>query len=374
MITATTVTDTDDGSVAQPGAGWQAELRAAESSARAMDAALRLTEAERRGIDHARASGLRPKVTAHFLGLCDPLDAACPIRRQVVPHELEAREVPGDLEDPLGEQEHEVAPHLVRRYPDRALLIATLQCAVHCRFCTRSRLVRTGQGVTPMVELEPAFAWLRAHPEVQEVLISGGDPLTMSTARLVELVDRLRAIGTLRRLRIGTRTPSALPSRIDDELVQALRGRPAIWFMVHFNHPKELTAQAREALGRLADGGFPLMNQAVMLRGINDDPEVLAELFRGLVDERVRPYYLLHCDVAKGTSHLRTTLDRSVAVYRELLGKVSGIAVPKLIVDTPRGRGKVQVGPETIVEREPGRTVLRTWRGERVELTDPPSE
>lgn len=374
MITATTVTDTDDGSSARPGAGWQAELRAAESSARAMDAALRLTEAERRGIEHARASGLRPKVTPHFLGLCDPLDAACPIRRQVVPHELEAREVPGDLEDPLGEQEHEVAPHLVRRYPDRALLIATLQCAVHCRFCTRSRLVRTGQGVTPMAELEPAFAWLRAHPEVQEVLISGGDPLTMTTSRLVELVDRLRAIGTLRRLRIGTRTPSALPSRIDDELVRALKGRPAIWFMVHFNHPKELTPEAREALGRLADGGFPLMNQTVMLRGINDDPDVLAELFRGLVDERVRPYYLLHCDVAKGTSHLRTTLERSIAVYEQLVGRLSGIALPKLIVDTPRGRGKVQVGPETIVEREPGRTVLRTWRGERVELTDPPSE
>lgn len=336
-----------------------------------MAESLHLSEAELRGIEHASASGLPARVTPHLLSLCDPEDESCPIRRQVVPHELEAVEARGELVDPLGEEAHEVAPYLVRRYPDRALLISTLQCAVHCRFCTRSRLVRTGQGATPLQALEPAFAWLRAHPEVREVLISGGDPLTMSTARLSELVARLRGIESIKRLRLGTRVPAAMPSRIDDELVKALRGRPAIWVMVHFNHPKELTPQAREAIGRLADGGLPLMNQTVMLRGINDDPRVLAQLFQELADERVRPYYLLHCDVAKGTSHLRTSLERSIEVYGQLIGRVSGIAVPKLVVDTPEGRGKVLVGPESIVSRGEGTTVLRTWKGEHVELRDP---
>lgn len=368
----TTVTATESEPESRDdGAPWHAQLRAAARGAEAMAEALHLSEAERRGIEHANASGLPARVTPHLLSLCDPDDESCPIRRQVVPHELEAVEAQGELEDPLGEEEHEVAPYLVRRYPDRALLISTLQCAVHCRFCTRSRLVRTGQGATPLQALEPAFDWLRAHPEVREVLISGGDPLTMSTPRLAALVARLRGIESIKRLRLGTRVPAAMPSRIDDELVQALRGRPAIWIMVHFNHPKELTPQAREAIGRLADGGFPLMNQAVMLRGINDDPQVLAQLFQELADERVRPYYLLHCDVAKGTSHLRTSLERSIAVYGQLIGRVSGIAVPKLVVDTPGGRGKVLVGPESIVSTGQGTTVLRTWKGELVELMDP---
>ena len=168
--------------------------------------------------------------------------------------------------------------------------------------------------------------------------------------------------------------PSVLPMRIDRELVEALRPLQPIWFMVHFNHPRELTEQARRALAILVDGGLPVMSQTVLLRGVNDDPAVLAQLFRGLVRERVRPYYLLHADVVSGTAHLRTSLARSVEVHAALQGRVSGIAVPKLVVDTPGGRGKVVVGPEVVVRQEAGRTVLRTFRGEEVEVLDPPGE
>jgi lysine 2,3-aminomutase len=353
---------------------WRSELRSAVSDPSELGRALRLTPHQIEQVARASGVGLPLRVSRYFLGLCDPDDALCPIRRQCIPSEQETEQAPGDLEDPLGEREHEVAPHLIRRYPDRALLVATLQCAVHCRFCTRSRLVRTQAGPTTLTELQPAMAWLGEHPEVREVLVSGGDPLTMSTARLVELLGALRAIKSVELVRIATRTPAALPMRIDQELVDALRPLHPIWFMVHFNHPKELTAEAARALSLLVDGGFPVMSQTVLLRGVNDDERVLAQLFRRLVNLRVRPYYLLHGDVIAGSAHLRTTVEQSVAVYGKLQGVLSGIAVPKLVIDTPGGKGKVPIGPETVVRRGEGVTTVRTYRGELVDILDPPAD
>ena len=311
-------------------------------------------------------------IPPYYLGLCDPEDPHCPIRRQCVPHAAESRRVAGDLLDPLGEQDHEVAPRLVRRYPDRALLLVTSSCAVHCRFCTRSRMVRVEEGFVPQGALEPALRWLHQHPEVREVLVSGGDPLVASTRRLSTLLSRLREIPSIEVIRIGTRVPVVLPMRIDTELVKMLRRHQPIWIMTHFNHEKELTTQSTEALERLVDAGLPVMNQTVLLRGVNDHEQDLASLFRGLVRRRVRPYYLLHADVIEGTSHLRTSLARSIEIFGRLQGRLSGIALPKLVVDTPGGRGKVPVGPETIVSTQPGRTVLRTYLGEEVTVLDPP--
>lgn len=232
-------------------------------------------------------------------------------------------------------------------------------------------MVGTEEGYVPIAALEPAFRWLEGHPEVREVLVSGGDPLVASTARLDGLLGRIRRITSIEVLRIGTRVPAVLPMRVDDELVSMLRGHQPVWVMTHFNHPRELTELSRAALRKLVDGGLPVMNQTVLLRGVNDDEDVLAALFRGLVRERVRPYYLLHADVMEGTGHLRTSLARSIEVHGRLQGKISGLAVPRLMVDTPGGRGKVPVGAATMVSMGQGRTVLRTYRGEEVTVLDP---
>jgi lysine 2,3-aminomutase len=224
-----------------------------------------------------------------------------------------------------------------------------------------------------MTALAPAFAWIEAHPEVHDVIVSGGDPVVMSTERLARILARIRQIKHVGYVRLATRAPVTLPQRITDELCEAIReSHESTWVMTHFNHPKELTDESRAALGRLADAGLPVLNQTVLLRGINDDADVLESLFRGLVRSRVRPYYLLQMDPVGGTGHLRTPLRRGVELMAALQGRVSGIALPKLIVDTPGGLGKVPIGPNYLVSESDGVTVLETFRGDLVKYYDPP--
>ena len=352
---------------------WRWQLSNALSSAEDLAGALALDESERSGLQALGERGFPVSITPYYMGLIDPTDPACPIRRQVVPRFEELSRVPGDLADPLGEAAHEAAPNLIQRYPDRALLFATDRCAVYCRFCTRSRLVGAGGGARSLEALAPALAYLRAHPEISDVIISGGDPLVMATDRLVRLVAAVREVDSVQTIRLATRVPVVLPMRITDELVQALRPHHPLWVMTHFNHPKELTPQAAEALCRLADAGFPVLNHSVLLRGINDDAEVLATLFRGLVRWRARPYYLLQADPVQGTGHLRTPLQTGIDIMRRLQGRLSGIALPKLIVDTPGGLGKVPVGPDYVVARGDGVTRFRTHREVEVDYVDPPA-
>lgn len=351
---------------------WQWQLAHAITDLAALDAAVPLTAEEREGAERAIAGGFPLSITPYYASLIDPQDPACPIRRQCVPHALEAREVVGDLRDPLGEESNEVAPHLVQRYPDRALLIATDRCSVYCRFCTRSRMVGNGGGTRSLASLQPALAYLRAHPEIEEVIVSGGDPLVMKSERVAELLRELASIETIGNVRVASRTPVTLPARITDELCRALRAHPCVWLMTHFNHPRELTPEARRACAMLVDHGIPVMNHTVLLRGVNDDARVLEQLFRGLVRSRVRPYYLLQADPVRGTGHLRTALDVGVEIMARLQGRLSGIALPRFIVDTPNGRGKVPVGPQNVVRSEAGVTTLRTFRGELVDYIDPP--
>jgi lysine 2,3-aminomutase len=338
----------------------------------ALDKALVLTDAERIGASRAEAAGLPISITPYYLALCHPTDAACPIRRQCIPRAEEAIAVRGDLRDPLGEEAHQVAPHLIQRYPDRVLLIATDRCGVYCRFCTRSRLVGDGGGARSMAALEPAFAWIEAHPEIHDVIVSGGDPCLMSTERIARLLRRIRKIEHVDYVRLATRAPVTLPQRITDELCMAIReSHERTWVMTHFNHPKELSEEAQTACARLADAGLPVMNQTVLLRGVNDEPDTLEALFRGLVRLRVRPYYLLQMDPVGGTGHLRTPLRRGVELMASLQGRLSGIALPKFIVDTPGGLGKVPIGPNYIRSTADGVTVLETFRGDFVEYYDP---
>ena len=352
---------------------WRAQLRHAITSVDALAAAVPLTARELAGARRAEAEGLPISITPYYLSLVDRDDPRCPIRLQCVPDAREADAVPGDLVDPLGEVAHEVAPHLVQRYPDRALLLATDRCAVYCRFCTRSRIVGDGGGARSLDALAPAFAYLETHPEVRDVIVSGGDPLAMATRRIVALVERLRAIPSLDTIRLATRVPVTLPMRITRELTNALRPFHPLWVMTHFNSPKELTPESEAACRRLADAGFPVMNQTVLLRGINDDAEVLERLFRGLVRQRVRPYYLLQADPVRGTGHLRTPMSKGLEIMSALQGRLTGIALPKLICDTPGGKGKVPLVPDYVVSRGEGRTVLRTFRGEEVAYIDPPA-
>ena len=344
-------------------ARWRREVREAVTTLEGLERALTLTAAERAGVERALAGGFPLAITPYYLSLCDREDPACPIRLQCVPRIEEAHIGRGDLRDPLGEEAHEVAPHLVQRYPDRALLLATDRCSVYCRFCTRSRMVGAGGGVRSPQQLAAAFEYLRAHAEIQDVIVSGGDPLVMSDARLAGLLGELASIEHVMTVRVASRTPVTLPQRITESLCRALRSHPAVWLMTHFNHPKELTPEAREAVGRLADHGIPVMNQTVLLRGVNDDAATLERLFRGLIRARVRPYYLLQADPVRGTSHLRTPLAKGIEIIGQLQGRLTGIALPKFIVDTPGGKGKVPVGPEVIVRREGPNTTLRTSRG-----------
>ena len=351
---------------------WRWQLRRCIGSVDALERALPLTPGELAGARRAESQGLPLRITPYYLSLVDPRNAACPIRRQCVPDVREADAIPGDLVDPLGEKAHEVAPYLVQRYPDRVLLLATDRCAVYCRFCTRSRIVGSGDGATPLDALSPAFAWLRMHPEVRDVIVSGGDPLAMATGRIVSVVAAVRAIAHVETIRLATRVPVTLPMRVTSELLDALRPYHPLWVMTHFNHPAELTSESIAACVRLADAGFPVMNQTVLLAGINDDAAILEALFRGLVRARVRPYYLLQADPVRGTGHLRSPLERGIQLMETLQGRLTGIALPKFVCDTPGGLGKVPLGPDYVVRRSAGTTTLRTFRNDHVDYVDPP--
>jgi lysine 2,3-aminomutase len=350
---------------------WRWQLRHAITTLGQLEERFSLAETEREGARRAEAAGLPLSITPYYASLASREDPSCPIRLQCVPRAEEANEVEGDLRDPLGEEVHTVAPHLVSRYPDRALLLVTDRCSVYCRFCTRSRMVGQDGGARPLAQLEPAFEWLEAHGEITDVVVSGGDPLIMNEPRLEAILKRLASFPHLGTVRIATRAPVTLPQRIDASLCRVLRVFPATWVMTHFNHPKELTPESTRAIAMLVDHGLPVMNQSVLLRGVNDDVATLTALFKGLVARRARPYYLLQADPVRGTSHLRTPLQRGIELMTELQGRVSGIALPKLVVDTPHGMGKVVVGPDAIVRQSGGVTTLRTFRGE-VDYVDPP--
>lgn len=350
---------------------WRWQIRHALHTRDALAEVLALSPEEDAGCAHAERGGFALGITPYYAKLMDAADPTCPIRRQAVPVLAEQEQSPGDMRDPLGEEAHEVAPHLVQRYPDRVLLLVTDRCAVYCRFCTRSRMVGDGGGPVSLEKLGPAFAYLRAHTEIKDVILSGGDPLAMGTERLVSIVRALREIPSVETIRLATRVPVTLPMRITDELVQALRPYHPLWLMTHFNHPRELSPEAVAACEKLANAGFPVMNQSVLLRGVNDDAGTLEQLFRSLLRVRVRPYYLLQMDPVQGTGHLRTPLKRGLELMQQLQGRVSGIALPKFICDTPGGKGKVHLAPNAVQDMSGGRTTLKTFRGELVDYIDP---
>lgn len=355
----------DDAPQPKPPSAFHAQMKGAVRKLDVLDATLSLTTAEREGVEtlEARGRALPLQITPHYLSLIEPGDEADPLRRQVVPRVEEWADADAFARgDPLGETELEVVPYLVHRYPDRVLFLVTDRCAAYCRFCTRKRMV--GQGPTPgLDDLERAFAYIEQTTAVREVILSGGDALTLSDDKIDRVLGRLRATPHVEIIRIATRTPAFAPQRVTDGLLDVVKRHHPVYFLVHFNHPRELEGEAGAAVERLADAGVPVLNQTVLLKGVNDDVATLEALFRQLTRLRARPYYLHQCDLAEGTGHFRVPLDEALAIVGQLRGRVSGLSVPTFVVDVPGGKGKVALGPDPVVAREPARVKLRGFDG-----------
>ncbi len=349
---------------AGPAGDWRDELRAAVKTPEALARHLALTDDERAGMAAlVERGGLPLGITPHYLSLIDADDATDPLRRQVVPRASEFAAGDWDRRDPLGEEDHEVVPFLVHRYPDRVLLLATDRCAAYCRFCTRKRMV--GQGPTPTKDdLAPALDYVRAHDEIKEVIVSGGDALMLSDERLSSLLSSIRGIPHVEIVRLATRMLTFAPSRVTDELLPVIAPHHPVYVLSHFNHPRELDPHAVRAVRKLVDAGVPVLNQTVLLRGVNDDAAVLATLFRALTRLRARPYYLHQCDLTPGTDAFRVPLDEARAIYGALRGRVSGLSVPTFVIDIPGGFGKVPITHDVVVGGDADSVLLRGFAGE----------
>ena len=330
---------------------------------------LSLSAEERAGV-LLSGNKLAMAITPHYFNLIHPTDPNCPIRRQVIPRIEESLDDAAEMADPCGEDSHMPVPGLVHRYPDRVLFLVTDRCASYCRYCTRSRVVSGVGEQTLHMEHEAAFKYLEQHDEVRDVLLSGGDPLLLSDAKLESILKRLRSIEHIEFVRIGSRIPIFLPQRITPELCAMLR-RYRVWMSIHTNHPRELTTEVRDALDRLSDHGIPLGNQSVLLRGVNDEPDVMRSLVQKLLMCRVRPYYLYQCDLIKGSSHLRTSVSKGIEIIESLRGHTTGYGVPQFVIDAPGGGGKVPVNPDYILQRDERRTLIRNYEGEAFEYPEP---
>jgi lysine 2,3-aminomutase len=305
----------------------------------------------------------RMAITPYYASLIDPENPACPVRLQAVPRLPEAYDDECDWDDPLHEDVDSPVPGLTHRYPDRVLLLVTHICSMNCRHCTRRRLV--GQDDAHMNEenIDRAIEYIRNTPIIRDVLISGGDPFVLSDEKLESIISRIRAIPHVEIIRIGTRTPVVMPMRITDNLVNMLKKYHPLYINTHFNHPKEITAEAREACRKMADAGISLGNQSVLLRDVNDCPVLMKKLVQKLLTIRVRPYYIYQCDLSKGISHFRTTVSKGIEIIENLRGHTSGLAVPTFVIDAPGGGGKTPVMPNYVITSNEKRVVLRNYEG-----------
>jgi lysine 2,3-aminomutase len=317
-------------------------------------------------IDAERAAALEPvaaryavALTPAIAALIDRSDPNDPIARQFIPDPAELTQHPSERADPIGDDAHSPVEGIVHRYPDRVLLKLIYTCPVYCRFCFRREMVgpKGRPGLTGR-QRQAAYAYIRAHPQIWEVILTGGDPLVLPPSRLRDVIGSLAAIEHVKVLRIHTRVPAVAPERITTELIAAIKAWDrAAYVVLHANHPRELTAAARAACAAIVDAGIPMLSQSVLLKGVNDDADVLAELMRGFVAARVKPYYLHHADLAPGTAHLRTSLARGQELMRQLRGRVSGLCQPSYMLDIPGGAGKVPVGPAYVVGDDCGEGV-----------------
>jgi lysine 2,3-aminomutase len=343
---------------------WRWQLRNRVRTADVLSTIVRLTEDERTAI--SRHTGSLPfAITPYYLSLLDPDNPEQPLRRTMIPVTDEYLHSTGEAEDPLGEDKDSPAPCIVHRYPDRVLFLVANSCASNCRYCTRSRMVENpdNNSIFFQAQWEQGIQYIEAHTEVRDVLLSGGDPLTLSDEKLDWLLSRLHRIPHVEFLRIGTKAPVVMPQRITVSLTRLLKRYHPLWMSIHFTHPDELTPETVEACARLADAGIPLGSQTVLLSGINDSVETMTRLMHGLLKARVKPYYLYQCDPIVGSSHFRTPVSKGLEMIQGLRGHTSGYAVPQYVIDAPGGGGKIPLLPEYVVGRDGGDLVLRNYQG-----------
>jgi lysine 2,3-aminomutase len=351
---------------------WRWQLRNRVRSLEMLERVVRLTDDERTAI--RRHTGSLPfAITPYYLSLLDVESPEHSLRRTMIPVTDEYLRVPGEAEDPLGEDKDSPVPCIVHRYPDRVLFLVANSCASNCRYCTRSRMVENpdNNSIFFQSQWEEAISYIDAHTEVRDVLLSGGDPLTLSDEKLDWLLSRLRRIPHVEFIRIGTKVPVVMPQRITSALTRVLKRFHPLWVSIHFTHPDELTPETVEACARLADAGIPLGSQTVLLAGINDSVDTMKRLMHGLLKARVKPYYLYQCDPIVGSSHFRTSVQKGLEIIQGLRGHTTGYAVPSYVIDAPGGGGKIPLLPEYVVGRDGDELVLRNYQGLHFRYPDP---
>lgn len=348
---------------------WQVSHRATTVQ-HLEECGIALTDEERKGLE-ATLGRLRMAATPYYLSLIDLDDPYDPIRKQAIPTAEELYFAPYEDADPLAEDEYSPVPGLTHRYPDRVLLLVTDQCAMYCRHCTRRRFAGQHDDFVPMEQIKKGIEYIRNHTEVRDVLISGGDPLLLNDDVLEEVMSELRKIDHVEIIRFGSRTPIVCPQRITPELCNMIKKYHPVWCNVQFNHPNELTEEARKACALLVDAGIPLSNQSVLLAGINDCVYVMKDLVNALVRARIRPYYIYNCDPSLGLSHFRTPVSKGIEIMEALRGHTTGFCVPTFVVDAPGGGGKTPVMPNYLISQTPRKIVLRNFEGVLTTYTEP---
>jgi lysine 2,3-aminomutase len=343
---------------------WTWQLKNRLTSVAQLEQFMTLTPEEKAGCYFADHK-LSLAITPYFFNLIDREDPNCPIRKQVIPRAGEMQLSAEERLDSLGEDEHSPVPGIVHRYPDRVLFLVTDRCAAYCRYCTRSRLVSNAQDYNFHPDYEQGLRYIEAHPEVRDVLLSGGDPLLLSDRKLEHLISRLREIKHVEFIRIGSRIPVFLPQRITPALCEVFKKYGPIWMSIHVNHPKEATAELRDACERLALAGVPLGNQSVLLRGVNDDADVMKALVHRLLRMRVRPYYLYQMDLITGGAHFKVDVRKGLEIIQALRGHTTGYAVPQYVIDAPGGGGKVPINPEYVEAITDDEVIFRNFEGKR---------
>lgn len=347
---------------------WQVSNRI--TTVEGLKAVINLTPEEEANIGETLKT-FRLGVTPYYASLMDPDDPRCPVRMQAVPVIYETHRSEADMLDPLHEDEDSPAPGLTHRYPDRVLFLITDQCSMYCRHCTRRRLAGEKDGARSMDDINQCIEYIKKTPQIRDVLLSGGDCLLVNDKVLEYIISELRKIPHVEIVRLGSRTPVVMPQRITDDLVNMLKKYHPIWLNTHFNHIKEMTPEAMEALRKLADAGIPLGNQSVLLRGVNDCPHIMRDLVHALVRNRVRPYYIYQCDLSLGIEHFRTPVSKGIEIIESLRGHTSGYAVPTFVVDAPGGGGKTPVMPQYVISQSPGKVILRNYEGVITTYTEP---
>lgn len=341
---------------------WKWQMANRITSIEQLEQVINISREEKQNLSRGLKT-LRMAITPYYASLMDKEDPGCPVRKQAVPTILETRLNSSESRDPLHEELDSPVKGLTHRYPDRVLLLVTDQCSMYCRHCTRRRFAGQTDRALPVKKINNAITYIKQHPEIRDVLISGGDPFCLSDHRIEYILASLRAIPHVEIIRIGTRTPVVMPQRITVELCTILKKYQPLWINTHFNHPKEITGESEQACARLADSGIPLGNQSVLLKDVNDCPYIMKKLVQNLLQIRVRPYYLYQCDLSEGIEHFRTPVSRGIEIIEMLRGHTTGLAVPTFVVDAPGGGGKIPVNPQYLISSSSEKTILRNYEG-----------